>query len=99
MIRHVVMWKLNGETEEERAEQAAQITERLGSLIPLIPELKTIELGSDIGDEDGQYDLVLISDHDDLAGLRAYQNHPEHLRVVDYIKAQVAARASVDFEV
>jgi hypothetical protein len=98
MIRHVVMWSLDGETTEERRAHATDIAGRLESLVPLIPELRAMEVGIDIGDEAGQFDLVLITEHDDLAGLRAYQSHPEHVRVGASFRESVASRACVDFE-
>jgi hypothetical protein len=41
---------------------------------------------------------VLVADFETLADLDAYQVHPSHQAVVPQIKALVAQRAAVDFE-
>ncbi|SEB10575.1 Dabb family protein [Leifsonia sp. 21MFCrub1.1] len=97
-IRHVVSWKLATTDGTERAEQAAEIKRGLESLPPVIPQLRSLEVGvSAVPGDD--FDVVLISDFDDLDGLRAYVEHPAHVEVAAYIRSVVGARAAVDFEV
>lgn len=99
MIRHIVMWKLAATDPAERAEAAAIITRELTGLVPLIPEIGTLEVRSNEGYFDVNFDLVLIAEYATWADLEAYQVHPEHQRVVPIVRANVSARASVDFEV
>ena len=40
---------------------------------------------------------LVIVDTDNTDTLSAYANHPEHLKVVDYIKKVVEQRVAVDF--
>ena len=44
------------------------------------------------------YDLVLVTTHDDVAGLVAYQAHPVHQEFLAWLKPRLAARAVVDAE-
>ena len=53
MIQHVVMWKFAEEAEGlTKAENMAWVKEHLTALIPIIPEIKKMEIGADIGGTD-----------------------------------------------
>jgi hypothetical protein len=99
MIRHVVSWKLNGTDAAARAEQAATITATLTALPAVIPEILSLEVGTNSAYPDSNWDVVLIADYDSLAGLEAYQVHPDHVAATHVIKPLVSARSNVDFEV
>jgi len=43
--------------------------------------------------------VVLIADYESLAGLEAYQVHPDHVAATHVIKPLVASRSNVDFDV
>jgi hypothetical protein len=98
MIRHVVAWKLAATDPAERAEAAATITGLLSSLPPLVPSIGTLTVGPNVAYFETNWDVVLVADFATLADLEAYQSHPAHLEVVPQIKALVASRAAVDFE-
>lgn len=99
MIRHVVTWKLRALDEAQRDEEAQGIVDRLRSLVPLIPEIKSLEVARNSAFPEQNWHVVLIADFDDLAGLETYQQHPSHQEVVAYVRSVIAERASVDFEV
>ena len=99
MIRHVIVWRLKAETVEQKAADAAGIESRLQSLRPLIPEILALEVQSNMAYPERNWDVVLIADYPDLAGLEAYQEHPAHQEVAAWIRSVVAERASVDVEV
>ena len=99
MIRHVVSWKLEAQDAEGKAEQAAFVGERLMSLPPQIPEILHMTVGANALDVEGNWDMVLVADYEDEAGLRTYIDHPEHQKVVAAIKPFLAARSAVDFVV
>lgn len=98
MIRHVVTWKLKAEDDEGRSRAFAEIADGLGSLPPLIPEIKSLQIGRDVGGTAANWDVVLIVDYANVDDLEIYQTHPEHLKVVAAIKSHFAGRAAVDFE-
>jgi len=99
MIRHVVSWKLNGADAAARAEQAATITATLTALPALIPEILALQVGTNVAYPDSNWDVVLIADYESLAGLEAYQVHPDHVAATHVIKPLVASRSNVDFDV
>jgi hypothetical protein len=99
MIRHIVTWKLNGEDAAARADQAATITAALSALPSTIPEILTLQVGTNVAFPESNWDLVLVADYESLAGLEAYQVHPDHVAATHVIKPLVASRAAVDFSV
>jgi hypothetical protein len=99
MIRHVVSWKLNGEDAAARAAQAATITATLTALPPLIPQILSLQVGTNVAYPESNWDVVLIADYDSLEALEDYQVHPDHVAATHVIKPLVTSRSNVDFEV
>jgi len=97
MINHVVLFKLNDFPEGEKQVVREKIKSLLEGLKGKISELKYIEVGLNIGSNTQGYDICLITHFENKAALDAYAIHPEHLKVVDYIRASTAARAAVDY--
>lgn len=94
MITHIVMFKLedNSDANVQRA------IEKIRALAGKVPSLRGLEVGQNIVASARAYDLALIARFDDLAGLHAYQVHPEHMPVLDYMRAVSERSAAVDFE-
>lgn len=99
MLKHIVLWKFKDSAEgKTRSENVAIVKERLAALEGVIPEIKAITLGADLGEIPGNYDLALLVDTENTDTLAAYAGHPEHLKVVEYVKKVVEARVALDFE-
>lgn len=99
MINHVVLFKLKEfENEDQKAVVRNKIKNALLSLKDKVEELKYIEVGQHYQLNSTSYDLCLITHFETLNDLDAYHIHPEHLKVVEVVKPNVAARATVDFE-
>ncbi|MCG7413771.1 Dabb family protein [Microbacterium aurum] len=98
MIRHVVAWKLRTEDPAERAAQAAKVSADLGALREVVPSIVDLSIGPDVVGG-GNWDVALVADFADQAGLDAYQTHPDHQAVVGYVRSVVGDRVAVDFEV
>lgn len=100
MIRHIVMWKLR-ETAEgaTRAENALTLKEKLEGCRDIMPGIVRLEVGIAGAGLVSTYDAVLISDFADKATLDAYQIHPQHEAVKQFIGAVSEARQCVDYEV
>lgn len=98
MIRHIVAWKLASEDAAERAEHAGRITRELSALRGVVPSIIDLAIGPDVVGG-GNWDLALVVDVADRAGLDAYQTHPDHQAVVSFVRSVVADRVAVDFEV
>jgi quinol monooxygenase YgiN len=98
MIRHLVLWKLAADADEDKRLIVAELQERFAALAELDGVMQ-LEIRADIGETDGNWDVVLQGDYHDTAALDAYQVHPAHQDVVAYVRSVVTARACIDFEV
>ncbi len=98
-IRHVVAWKLAAENPQERAEHAAEVARRLTGLVGVVPSIRALSAGPNVAYPEGNGDVAVVIDFDDVQGLDDYQTHPAHQEVGAYIRSVVAGRMAVDFEV
>lgn len=95
MIKHIVMWKFkDGIADGDKLE----MKRRLESLKGMVPSLVDIEIGMNVAEGDAAKDMVLYSEFNSLDDLQAYAIHPEHLKVVEFVKPLVCERAIVDYE-
>lgn len=99
MIRHTVMWRLNATTAAEKARSFETIANTLDPLLGVIPGLMSLVVTQDLGDSDGNFDVVLVTEHESAAALEVYQSHPAHVAAGPIVKALVSERACVDSEV
>lgn len=98
MIRHLVFWKLATDDPAEKAAHVAELAARFGALVPIIDGTERIDIRGDLGETDGNWDVLLDSDYRDREALAAYQVHPAHQEVAAYVRALVSARACIDVE-
>ena len=98
MIKHVVMWKLKDFAEGcDRKENANKIKTLLEGLKDKIEQIVYLEVGVNLNDSNMAFDAVLISEFQDIHGLEIYKNHPEHLKVADFVAKVRLDRAVVDY--
>ena len=97
-IVHIVTWRLNGETVDERAEQAQRIVAAFQKTSSSIPGLLRMEIGTNAINAADAWDLALYMVFASREDLQAYQNHPEHLAIKALVGPMRLARAQVDFE-
>lgn len=99
MIKHIVMWRLKDSAAGAgKEENARRLKEALHALEGVIDELKAVEVGINFNPSPAAFDVVLYSEFEDREGLEAYQNHPEHLKIVDFVGEIRSDRAVVDYE-
>lgn len=99
MIKHVVMWKLKDFAEgADRARNAKRVKIELEALKNLIPQIWHIEVGVNCIESDAAYDVVLYSVFKSQADLDAYQNHPDHRAVAEFIGKLRESRVVVDYK-
>ena len=99
MIRHIVLWKLAESAEGAvRQENAQKMKVMLEGLREKIPEIRTIEVGTNCNKSE-TWDVALLSEFDCLADLMVYQNHPAHKECVEFIRKVRIERSAVDYEV
>ena len=94
MLIHIVAWKYKESTDENSRREHCM---RLKALAEQIPVLRELHVGSDVLGLDRSYDTGLLAKFDDQAGLDAYTNHPEHLKVAEFGKQVAENVISVDF--
>lgn len=94
MLTHVVFFKL----KDKSSGTLEKLKNDLLALKEQIPVLRSIEVGIDILQTERSFDLVLYSKFDSLEDMQAYQIHPAHLKVAEYIQTVKETVYAVDFE-
>lgn len=100
MVKHIVFWTLQETAHGRTAEQnALEIKSRLEALNGRIPGLLKLEVGLDFSRGDSSADVALYSEFVDRDALAAYQVHPEHVEIADFVAVVRETRAVADYEV
>ncbi len=92
MITHVVSFTFTDKVAID------ECVSRLRALEPQIDTIRTWFVGVDMLGDAGAADVVLVSTHDDVAGLRAYQTHPVHEEFGAWVRPLLSGKAVVDVE-
>ena len=97
MLRHIVMWNYKeGFANSENQENAKKVKSELEALKQSINGI--IELDVYINAlSSSNKDIVLNSLFESEEALAAYQIHPEHKRVSEFIGSVVQNRACIDY--
>ena len=99
MIIHIVMFTLKDFAEgKDKSENLIIMKEKLESLIDSIEFIRKFEVGLNFNTGAAAYDIVLYSEFDSAEDLDAYQIHPEHSKVSDFIGKIRDKRVVVDYE-
>jgi len=99
MINHIVLFKLKEfENEDLKAVVRSKIKRALLTLQDRISEIKFIQVGENYELNSASWDIGLITHFESLGDLEIYRIHPEHLKVIELIKANTTEKAAVDFE-
>ncbi|HAN44635.1 MAG TPA: stress responsive protein [Ruminococcaceae bacterium] len=97
MIKHIVFWNLKDEAEGgTKLENGRIIKQRLEALVGVVDGLLKAEVGFNYNPHG--YDLCLYSEFATKEAQEAYQEHPEHLKVREFVRKVITERAVVDFE-
>ncbi|SFM25957.1 Dabb family protein [Methanolobus profundi] len=98
MLKHIVMWKLKDNAEgNTNIKNALFMKEMLETLKDVIPEIEMIEVGLNVNSSAAAYDVVLYSEFKDEEALKTYQDHPEHLKVAEFVGKINEDRVVVDY--
>ncbi len=98
MLKHIVMWKIKDNVEGVgKTENINKMKNMLENLKGLIPEILEIEVGADINGSDAAFDVTLYSVFEDENTLLTYQNHPEHVKVAEFVGTITNQRCLVDY--
>jgi hypothetical protein len=97
VFRHVVLLRWTPDATEE---QRSHVESGLAELPGLIPEIRDYHFGADTHVNDGNFDLAIVADFDDVDGYYVYRDHRDHLAVInERIRPILAGRAAVQHEI
>lgn len=100
MFKHIAMWKLKENAEgKSNIGNALLMKEMLETLKSMIPEIEVIEVGINENPSAVAYDVVLYSEFKDEEAFKIYQDHPEHLKVAEFVGKINDDRVVVDYMV
>lgn len=92
MIRHIVFFK------HSDAKKVKELADMLNALKEKIDFILDLEVGIDLLRSPRSFDLSLTVTLPDIKHLASYANHPEHLPIVEWVKANGFESKSVDYE-
>ena len=99
MIKHLVFFRMKDEARGQRGEDNAwHLVQQLLALKDEIPELVSLEAGTNFTDAPTAFDVGLYTAFNSKEDLEAYRVHPAHQKVVEFITETTDERALVDFE-
>ena len=94
MLVHIVMFKFKEENKKANIIQAKQMLE---NLMGAVPTLRSMDVGVNMIESDRAMDLSIIAVFESKEGLDAYDVHPEHQKVVAFIKSVVEYSKATDY--
>jgi hypothetical protein len=94
MLTHVVVWKYRTDIDNDIREEHITL---LRNLSAVIPQIKSLSVGSDTLHLPRSYDTGLVAVFEDRAALEAYTIHPEHIKAANFGRSISEHVASVDF--
>jgi hypothetical protein len=99
MIKHIVMWKFKDSAEGRSKEENLEIfRDMIANLGNHIEQIKHAETGIDFNRSAAAFDVVLYSEFASREDLGIYQDHPEHVKVKEFLGKVSLDRAVVDYE-
>jgi hypothetical protein len=100
MIKHIVLWKLKDFSEGATKQQnALKVKAMLEDMRGKIPGMLKLEVGLNFEASDSACDISLYSEFESREALDAYQVHPEHMKVKNFLPLVRTERRVVDYEV
>jgi len=93
MVKHIVFFKLNDNSDENKR----KVKEKLMTLKDKVKVLKHFEVGINFSDTERAYDLALISDFETKDDLEIYANDSYHQEIITYIKGVTQSSKVVDY--
>ena len=92
MVTHIVLWNLKDKSQ--KAQQGGEMTRRLEALVGVVPGLLSAQAGPGFNG----FDVGLVGTLESREALDAYQCHPAHMAVKEYVHSVISERVCCDFE-
>ena len=99
MIKHIVLWRVKGDTSAEKKASALKIKQALEGLQGKIPGMLKIEAGINFAESAQSADIALYIEFASREALEHYNDHPEHELVKPLVLSLRNERRVVDYEV
>jgi argininosuccinate lyase len=100
MIKHLVLWKMKPMADNRTGKENAKVlAQRLNALKEIIPIAVSIEAGVNFNASAAACDAGLYSAFETKEDLEAYQKHPAHVKVAEWISTVTEEKQVADFEV
>ncbi|MCR5122047.1 MAG: Dabb family protein [Ruminococcus sp.] len=99
MVKHIIIWDFKDELTAEQKKSAAQrMKTELEALVGVIEGLKSLHVATDLlGSSNG--DITLDSEFEDEKALAYYADHPEHVKIKEFVRTVVKARKCADYKI
>ncbi|MCU1508932.1 MAG: Dabb family protein [Glaciihabitans sp.] len=98
MIQHIVTWKLAATDDADRTAAFDAIAGALVPLADVIPGIVSLRVDRNSTGPDTNWHVALTAVYASAEDLEAYQVHPAHVAAAAIVRANVAERAAIDFE-
>lgn len=100
MVKHIVMLRLKDyDNKTQKLENALKLKKALEALKGQIDVLNAIEVGLNFNEKPNAFDLVLTTTFDSEQDLELYRMHPEHKKVLVFLRTVTDESAVVDYEI
>lgn len=84
--------------EENKQENILKVKELLEALDSTVDVLNSMEVGINFNPTERAFDMSIYTKFDTKENLHSYAVHPEHLKVLEFIKAVTVETKVVDYE-
>lgn len=89
------MWKLK---EQDKEQNKLKLQKVLLDLNDYISEIKSISVDFNLKQApQDNYDVILTLVVDSWEDLEIYANHPEHVKIFDFVRSVVTSRVAIDY--
>ena len=100
MIKHIILWRFKDIAEGlTKQENVLKVKAMLEDMRGKIPGMLKLEVGINFEGSDSASDISLYSEFESREALEAYQIHPVHMKVKEFIPLVRTERRVVDYEV
>jgi hypothetical protein len=100
MIKHLVLWKMKSVADNRTGKENAEVmVQRLNALKDVVPSAVSIEAGINFNASAAACDAGLYSVFKTKEDLEAYQKHPAHVQVAEWINQVTEEKYVADFEI
>jgi len=87
------------DNKTQKLENALKLKKAIEDLKVHIDRLKFMEVGLNFNEKPAAYDLVLTSTFEAESDLEFYRLHPEHKKLMVFLKTVTSESAVVDYEI